>query len=366
MSKLHQLHELGQSTWLNYMRRRFIQSGELRNCLNDGIQGVTANAAVFEDTISNHSDYDQDIFREVRAGTPITRIHEALMVDDVQRAADLLHPIFEASEGLDGFASVELDPSITVETNCTVATARRMLFNIDRGNAMVEVPASHEGIQAVKALTADGISINVTHIFSISDYERVAQIYIAGLESYFQTHSVWRKVPTAVASFSISPIDAALDPQLKAKNRPDLCGLTGIALARLLYARFLEIFSGPRWAQLAARGAFVLRPKWTRTLPYSAEYPDNYYTEQLIGGHTVVTFNQQTMDAFLEDGKVERTIDRDLDRAREHLDMLGSLGIDLDAVTEGIQLQHFADSDKRYQALIRSVMGKLYLEAQQV
>ncbi len=363
MTKVHQLHALGQSAWLNYMRRSFIQSGGLRDCLADGIQGVTANAAIFQETISKQDDYDQDIHKEVRAGTPTTRIHEALMVDDVQRAADLLHPIYETSEGVDGFASLELDPAITAETTYTVATARRLLTKIDRGNAMVEIPASRAGVSAIKALTVDGVSINATHIFSISVFERVAQAYIAGLETYFDTHSVWRTAPTAVASFSVGVLDAAVDKDLTVHEHPELCGKTGIAMARVLYARFQEIFSGPRWERLASRGAKTLRPKWTRILPYSDIYPDTLYVDQLIGAQTVITFTPETLGAFLDHGTVAYTIDKDLGQALGHLGALAKIGIDLEAITEELQRSHIDASDKQYQALIQSVIRKLYAEA---
>ena len=363
MTKLYQLHALGQSTWLNYMRRSFIQSGGLRDCLADGIQGVTANAAVFDDIIANHTDYDKDIQKEVRAGTPTTRIHEALMVDDVQRAADLLHPIFEMSDGVDGFASLEMDPAIMSEPTYTVATARRLLNKIDRGNAMIEIPASLAGVEAIKALTIDGVSINATHIFSIAVFERVAQAYIAGLETYFETHSVWRKAPTAVASFSVAAVDDAVDKELKFKKRPDLCGKTGIAVARLLYVRFQEIFSGPRWQRLVARGANALRPKWTRILPYSAEYPETFYMDQLIGAESVITFTPRTLAAFLQQGTVAYTIDKNLEQAATHIQIITDLGIDLEDKAEQMQLDHLQASDKQFQLLVQSVIRKLYAEA---
>ena len=362
MTKLHQLHELGQSTWLNYMRRAFIQSGGLRERIADGIQGVTANAAVFEETISNYDDYDDHIRREVRAGTPTTRIQEALMVDDVQRAADLLHPIYESSDGLDGFASLELDPTLTDDTVCAVATARRMLASIDRGNVMVEVPATRQGINAFETLTADGVSINLTHIFSISVFERAAQAYIAGLETYFESHSVWRTAPTAVASISLAPIDRAVDEKLAAMDKPDLLGKTGIAMAHGLYARFQYIFSGPRWQRLADRGARVLRPKWTRIKPFDVRYSDTFYVNELIGPHTVITFTPQTLDAFLDHGSIAPTVGENLVDAMVHLLEVEKLGVDLETLMEEVQQVHLDASDKQYQSLIQSVIRKLYVE----
>ncbi len=363
MTKLHQLHELGQSTWLNYMRRSFIQTGGLRDCIAEGIEGVTANAAVFENTISYHHDYDDQIQRELRAGTPPTRIQEALMVDDVQRAADLLHPIFESSDGLNGFASLELDPTLTEETVCAVATARRMLARIDRGNVMVEVPATRQGIAAFEMLTADGVSVNITHIFSVTLFERAAQAYIAGLETFFETHSVWRLTPTAVASFSLAPIDRAVDEKLAARGRPELLGKTGIAMARRLYARFQYIFSGPRWQRLADRGARVLRPKWTRIKPFDPRFPENLYAQALIGPQTILTFNLSTLEAFLADGTIAPAGVEDLADAMSHLLEVEKLGIDLEALMEEVQQAHLIASDRQYQSLIQSVIRKLYVEA---
>ena len=291
MTKLHELHNVGQSPWLNYMRRAFIISGGLRESIKQGILGITANAAVFEDTIRNDTDYDKDIRAQIMAGTPTTRIHETLMADDVQRAADLLHPIFEETGGLDGVASLEIDPALAEDSVGTVATVRRLLMRVDRGNAMVEIPATLAGSEAIRALTADGININATHIFSVSVFERVAQAYISGLETYFRTHSVWRTAPTSVASFSISPIDRAVDEQLDALGRPDLEGKTAVAMARLLYARFRDIFSGPRWQALAVRGARPLRPKWTRLEAPAEQRSATAYMDSLIGLDTVVTLS---------------------------------------------------------------------------
>jgi transaldolase len=360
MTKLHQLHELGQSTWLNYMRRQFIQSGGLRERIGDGIQGVTANAAVFEKTVSKYGDYDQQIRAEVRGGHSTTRIHEALMIDDVQRAADLLHPIYESSDGLNGFASLELDPALTNETVCAVATARRMLARIDRGNVMVELPATPQAIAAFETLITDGVSINMTHVFSIAVFERVAQAYIAGLETFFDTHSVWRTAPTAVASFSVSAIDQAVDEQLAKMNRVDLIGKTGVAMARLLYARFQEIFTGPRWKRLAAKGARVLRPKWTRIEPNSEKQNDTYYPDRLIGPNTVLTFTLPTLETFLDHGAVSLSIYDDLPGAKAQLAAIENLEIDLENLMEDLQKSYLAASDRQYQSLVQGVIGKLF------
>ena len=362
MTKLHTLNNIGQSPWLNYMCRPFIVSGGLRESIEQGIVGITASAAVFEDTIRNDVAYDQDIRLQIMAGTPTTRIHEVLMADDVQRTADMLHPIFEESKGLDGVASLEINPALADDCVGIVATARRLLARVDRGNAMVEIPATMACMEAARALTVDGINVNVTHIFSVSVYERIAQAYISGLETYFKTHSVWRTTPTSVASFSISPIDRAVDEQLEAMGRPEYKGKTGLAMARVLYNRFRDIFSGPRWSALAARGARSLRPKWTRLEAWDGERLLTDYVDSLIGPDTVVTFTPALLDVYLEQGRVATTLERESDAAQNHLALIADLGINLEALTEDLQKAHLEAADKQYQALIASVIQKLVTE----
>jgi transaldolase/glucose-6-phosphate isomerase len=355
MSKLHKLNRMGQSPWLNYMRRSFIESGELRQRMNDGIRGITANATIFQRALMASNDYDEMLQAQLAAGMPTRRIHEALMVDDVQRTADLLHPVFESSDGLDGLASLELDPALAHDTVGTVATARRMTALLDRGNVMVEIPSTAAGIAAIEALTGDGVCVNATHIFDIKTYERITQAYINGLEAYLDSHREWRIWPTAVASFSLSPIDNAVDLVLLDCGHPELLGKTAVTLAQVLYGRFRDIFSGPRWEKLARRGARVLRPKWTRTAPHSFRYADTFYVDALIGPDTVTTFSPATLNAFLDHGTVANTLSKGVDEAHIHLEKLAQIGIDLDTITTRLQKQHLIASDQRFQALTTSV-----------
>jgi transaldolase len=364
MSNLHQIHELGQATWLHYMRRGFFQSGEFRQAIQDGIQGVTADANTMAQTIANHDDYDEAIHQQVRAGTPYREIHKALMFDDVQRAADILHPIFEESEGLNGFATLELDPALAQDATATVATAKHILADIDRGNVMVEIPATSAGCDAIRSLTADGVSLNATHILSIGTFERVAQEYIAGLELYFERHSVWRITPTAVASFSVSAIDGAIDPLLEEKGLPELKGQTGLALARLLCERYRQIFSGPRWNKLARKGARSMRPKWTRLTPKYPELPRLLYAESLIGPDTVLTFGPNTLAIFQEKGNVAQTLPGDPSAARAHIEALYDAGLDVSALLDTLHDERLAASITQYETLIRSVTDKLYAVGQ--
>lgn len=357
MANLQDLHQLGQSTWLNYLRGNFIRSGELAERVRLGIQGVTANAQVYERAITGSTDYDDGIRRATAAGKPARLIHESLMVEDIQRAADILHPVFEASGRRDGFVSYEMDPAQLGDATTAVAGVRHFGHLIDRYNVMVEIPVTPVGIETIRVLVADGVSVNATHLFSVADYERVAQAYIAGIAEYGATHSVWRTMPTAVASFSLSPIDALVDAMLHDAGRSDLAGKTAIALAKVLYERFRQLFSTPEWAKLS-KGAPPLRPKWTRVTPRDFRYAESYYVNRLIGPDTVITFSPVTLNAFLRDEKVIESLTTDLEQARQHLEDLEALGLDLDSVAVDLQRRHLGASDRRFQSLVGAVMRK--------
>lgn len=359
MATLRDLHQLGQSTWLNYLRNSFIRSGELAERMKIGVQGVTANAQAYERAVTGSSDYDEGIRRATAAGKPPRRIYEALMVDDIQRAADALHPVFEESNRLDGFVSFELEPALLHEVRATMAEVRHLSHQIDRYNVMVEIPATPVGIEAIRGLVADGVSINATHLFSVADYERVAAAYLAGLEEYISSHSVWRTTPTAVASFSVSPIDEAADAWLDRAGRPDLKGKTAIALAKVLYSRYHRLFSGPTWDKLAARRGRPLRPKWTRTTPRDFAYPETYYVNALAGADTVMTFSPSTLNAFLHNGGVvTATLEEGLDAAEAHLAVVRALGLDLDALAARLQAEHLEASEHRFQTLVGAIIQR--------
>ncbi|GAB4263880.1 MAG: hypothetical protein Kow0080_02590 [Candidatus Promineifilaceae bacterium] len=360
MSKLEALYELGQSPWLNYMRRNFVKSSEFRQLLADGIRGVTANAAVFLDTIENHDDYDEAIHQQMLSGTPMRLIHEFIMMDDARLVADKLHGFYTESNSLDGYVSLEMDPSLAESAVKTAAHARHLLHGMDRANTMVEIPATMEGCDAIRRLIADCESLNITYIFTITDFERAAQAYIDGLEMLFASHSMWRITPTAVASFSVAPVDAAVDPILRKHDAAHLCHKTGIALAKLLYERYQQIFSGPRWERLAKRGARPLRPKWTRLTPYDNTLPLTYYANALIGPDTVVTFNLDTLAAFEESGIVAETLTQNITDARAHLANLSAFGVDLEEIVHTLQKQHLVEAQATYQKLVEAVSKKAF------
>jgi transaldolase / glucose-6-phosphate isomerase len=361
---LHPFKELGQSLWLNYLRRAFIEAGQLGDMLDVGIVGVTSSPRIFEKAIRASSDYDRALLEAVAQGTPVQQIYETLVLDDIQRTADLLYPIFDQSDGLDGYVTVELDPALSRDATRTVASALRLIKTIDRPNVMVEVPATEEGIEALERLTADGVNVNATHIFSLDVYRRAAQAYIRGIERYAESHSVWPQPPSvSVASISLSPIDRLVDRLLDELDRPDLAGKAGIAQARLLYSAFGQIFSGPQWEVLAGRQirgrpVRVQRPKWTRTRPPSFRYPETMYVEALIGPDTVCTLDPATVSALRRNGSFTTTLTAGLDEAHAHLARLEKLGIDLEFIGHQLQQESLANFERYFQALIQSVRAK--------
>lgn len=355
MSNIVAINELGQSVWLNYLRRAYIQSGELREALEAGISGITSTPIIFEKAITDSADYDKLLGDLVTQGMPVKEIYQALVVDDIQRAADVLHPIYEISEGRDGYVTVELNPALADDAVGTIAEARHVQALVNRSNMMVEIPATEAGLSAIETLTSDGVNVNATHIFSMETYEKVAKAYISGIDEYINTHSVWRQMPASVASISLSRIDTKVDAILS-QIAPELPpGRAAISLAKILYRRFCEIFSGPTWQRLENRGAPVQRPKWTRTTPRDFRYQDTYYVEALIGPDTVTTVSPVTFNAIRNHGRVEESLTKDMDEADAHLQTLAELGIDLNVLGQELQADSLVAFNKYYQALIQSV-----------
>ena len=358
MNKLQQLHDLGQSTWLNYLNYPFIHSGGLRLKMTDGIQGFTANAANFESILTTTADYDKAIWAQVRAGVPAPQIYNKLIIHDVQIAADCMHDVYQESNGMEGYISLELNPGLMHDSVNTVAEVTHLEAAINRPNSMVEVPATAAGIEAVTQLTKDGVSINITHVFSVAVYEQVAKAYLKGLEIFLDTHSVWRFVPVSVVSFSLAPIDEAIDPILGEKGKPHMLGKTAVSQAKLLYRSCQRIFSGSYWESLAKQGGCILRPKWSRTTPRNPAYPKTYYLDALIGPDTVTTFSVETLTAFMKQGRVAPTLIAQVAQAQEHVDQLDLLGIDMNAVAEDLQNEYLRASEKQFKGLTQHISRK--------
>jgi len=358
MTKLHELTGLGQSIWYDNIRRALIDSGELQELLDRGVMGVTSNPSIFEKAIAGSADYDAAIQRLAAEGKSADGIYEALALEDIQRTADLLRPIYDRTHGRDGYVSLEVSPTLAHDSGGTVAEARRLYGALDRPNVMIKVPATPAGIPAVRKLISEGININVTLIFGLSAYEAVAEAYIGGLETLSNNGGDPGRV-SSVASFFVSRIDAAIDAALENTGNSLLRGKIAIANAKVAYRRFREILARERWQALARKGARVQRLLWASTGTKNPAYSDTLYIDSLIGADTVNTVPPSTLNAFLDHGTVSATLEKGLDEARQQLMQLKELGINLETVLQKLQDEGVAAFAKSFESLMTGVHEKL-------
>ena len=357
MTKLHELAELGQSIWLDYISRSLIASGELQKLVDQGLRGVTSNPSIFEKAIAGSADYDEDLNRLVRDGKSVAEIYEDLAMADIRSAADILRPVYEKSGGADGYVSLEVNPALAHDTGATIAEARRLFASLERPNVLIKVPATPAGIPAIETLIGEGVNVNVTLIFSLEQYEAVATAYITGLEKLALAGGDVGRV-ASVASFFISRVDTAVDKALEEIGNTEIQGKIAIDNAKIAYSRFREIFSSERWKNLATGSARVQRPLWASTSSKNPVYPDTLYVDNLIGPDTVNTLPPATLDDFLDHGKVAATVETDVDGARRRIAELAELGIDLDAITNKVLDEGVAAFAKSFEDLIASIAEK--------
>jgi transaldolase/glucose-6-phosphate isomerase len=367
MNPVKALENHGQSVWLDFLARGFVANGDLQKLIDtDGVKGVTSNPSIFEKAIGSSDEYDGAIAKALKNGDrPVAELFEELAVEDIQHAADVLRPVYDQLKGNDGFVSLEVSPYLAMDTKGTVAEAERLWKDVGRKNLMVKVPATPEGLPAIQQLIGEGISINITLLFSQEVYIQVAEAYLAGLEKVVARGGDPSHV-ASVASFFVSRIDSAVDKQLDEKiaraNDPSekerlaaLKGKIAIANAKLAYQEYKRLFSGPRWEKLAAKGARPQRLLWASTGTKNKDYSDVLYVEELIGSNTVNTIPPATLEAFRDHGKPRDSLEENLEDARRALAELEKSGISLDAITaelvkDGVKL--FADAaDKLYGAV---------------
>ncbi len=360
---IQRVQMFGQAIWYDNIRRALLTSGELQRLLDDGVLGVTSNPAIFEKAIVGSTDYDAALQQLSSAGLEVDAIYEALVLDDIATTADLLRPIYDRTQGRDGYISVEVRPTLAHDTVGTVAEARRLFAALARPNVMIKVPATVEGIPVIETLIGEGINVNVTLIFSLESYQAVAHAYLAGLEKRAATGSDLSRI-ASVASFFVSRVDSAVDRQLEAllrTGRDDLKPLLGqaaIANTRLAYARFKDLFSSERFAALRARGARVQRPLWASTGAKNPLYHDVMYVEELIGPDTVNTVPPATLAAFKDHGLVAATLNAKVDEARATLARLAEAGIDLAVVTQQLQVAGVAAFVESFDTLLANLEDK--------
>jgi transaldolase/glucose-6-phosphate isomerase len=376
MNPVKALENHGQAVWLDFLARGFVANGDLQRLIDgDGVKGVTSNPSIFEKAIDSSDEYDSAVGKALKqADRPVAELFEQLAVEDIQHAADVLRPVYDRLRGEDGFVSLEVSPYLAHDTKASIVEAERLWKNVKRGNLMVKVPATAEGLPAIQHLIGEGISINITLLFSQKVYVQVAEAYLAGLEKYVAGGGDPSHV-ASVASFFVSRIDSAVDKQLDEKiaraNDPSekerlsaLKGKVAIANAKLAYQEYRQLFSGKRWEKLKAKGAKPQRLLWASTGTKNKDYSDVLYVEELIGSNTVNTMPPATLDAFRDHGKPRDSLGENIEQARHILAELEKSGISLDAITADLVkdgVRQFADAaDKLYGAVAHkraSVLG---------
>jgi transaldolase len=361
---LKQLAALGQSVWLDYIRRDLIASGELRRLIaEDGLRGMTSNPAIFAQAIADSHDYDEDIRAMALAGQDAKEIYEALSQHDVQRAADEFRPLYDRTDGKDGYVSLEVNPHLAHDTPGTIEEARRLWGALDRPNVFIKVPATVAGLPAIRQLIGEGINVNVTLLFGLPRYRQVAEAYLAGIEARSRQGKPVTHV-ASVASFFVSRIDALVDPLLQAivarggklaDFAPEALGNVAIASAKLAYQIYQEIFTGDRFKSLAARGARVQRLLWASTGTKNPDYCDVKYVEALIGPDTVNTVPMETLAAYRDHGNPQARLAKEVPQAARILTRLPEFGIDLDQVTQQLEDEGVTKFNQPFETLMAAL-----------
>jgi transaldolase len=355
---LNQLADQGQSVWIDFLSRTFIQSGDLEGLVRDGVVGVTSNPTIFQGAIAEGDSYDEQIKEVSASESEPKEIFLALARDDIRDACDILRPVWDGGSGRDGWVSLEVDPNLAHDTEGTIAEAKRLHALIERPNLLVKIPATLEGLPAIEEAIAAGVPVNVTLIFSLERHRAVAEAYVRGLQRLVDGGGDASKV-ASVASFFVSRVDTEADKRLDAVGGVDhLKGTLAIANAKLAYEQYAEVFSGAEWDALAAKGATAQRCLWASTSTKNPDYRDVIYVEELIGPDTVNTMPRETVEAFQDHGNAERTLDRDLDGARRTLEAFAEAGIDYDDVVAVLEREGVEKFAKSFRELFADLEAK--------
>src|ERR1700687_300522 len=360
-----ELKKIGQSLWLDNIRRQLISSGELARLRDEGLTGVTSNPTIFEKAVSGSTDYDEAMVQLVREKAKPSDMLWSLMVEDIQAAADVFRPVYDKTKGKDGFVSIEVSPTLAKNTRGTIAMAEDLRDRCRRPNVMVKIRATKEGPPALQDQISKGHNINITLIFAVDRYDEVVEAYLSGLEKLHKKGGDLSKV-ASVASFFVSRVDTKVDKMLSDKIQavPDpaekrelerLYGKAAIANSKVAYEHFEKFFDGPRWDRLRKAGARTQRPLWASTSTKDPRYPDTYYVEELIGPDTVDTIPPATLAAFREHGEVRRSLDENLDLAKRQLKQLAEIGIDLDQVTNELEVEGVESFTKSFESLLAAI-----------
>ncbi|MGE5462880.1 MAG: transaldolase [Syntrophothermus sp.] len=374
---LRELESLGQSIWIDFIRRRTTLSGELKSLIEeDGVSGVTSNPSIFEKAIAESSDYDETIHTLTGQGKNAQEVFQSLAVEDIQMVAGLLRPTYDRTQGQDGFVSLEVSPALAHDTEGTIQEARRLWSLVNRPNCMIKVPGTREGLPAIQQLTAEGLNINITLLFGLPRYREVANAYISGLESLAKEGKSIKQI-ASVASFFLSRIDTLLDPVLEkiiqaggpqSETAQRLHGEVAIASAKVAYQIYREIFGSDRFQRLANMGAHTQRLLWASTSTKNPAYLDTKYIEPLIGPNTINTLPVETLEAYRDHGDPKQTLEENVPEAYQVLSGLSTLGIDLDQATQQLEdqgVEKFSTALNKLMAALKDKQSALHTSQMQ-
>lgn len=355
---LKKLAALGQAIWLDFINRDLITSGKLQRLITeDSLQGITSNPSIFEKAIAESHDYDQTIQKMMKSGKDVNAIYEAITQQDVGEAADQFLGLYQQTHGKDGYVSLEVNPHLARDTAGTIVEARRLWQALDRPNVLIKVPGTEEGLPAITQLISEGININVTLLFGVPRYEKVAEAYMAGLEARAAKGQAIDHI-SSVASFFLSRVDVLVDPLLEKNQQKQLQGQVAIASAKIAYQLYNKLISSDRFKKLAAKGARPQRLLWASTSTKNPAYSDVMYVEALIGKDTVNTVPLETLNAYRDHGNPKLTLTDDLEKSYSVFEQLPPLNINLDKITQQLEDEGIEKFVKSFDALIQTLQKK--------
>lgn len=359
---LKKLEAYGQSIWMDFISRGTINSGQLARWIQqDGVSGMTSNPSIFEKAIVESHDYDASIRAMAGDQKPVEDLFQAMAVEDIQRAADLFRPIYDKTQGVDGYVSIEVSPGLAHDTQGSIDEARKLWKMVDRPNVLIKIPGTREGLPAIRQMLGEGVNINITLLFGLPRYREVAEAYLGGLEDLLASKRKPLNKAASVASFFLSRIDVLIDPMLekmiqeggpKADKAKAVHGQVAIASAKVAYEMYHEIFQSARFQKLAQQGAHPQRLLWASTSTKNPNYSDVKYVEALIGPDTIDTVPVETLDAYRDHGKPSNTLEQNTDQAHRVLNHLAELGISLDAVTQQLEDEGVKKFEKSFTQLM--------------
>ena len=358
MNRMQHIHDLGQSIWLDSFDRKLMDSGELQKLIDeDALCGITSNPSIFEKAVTSSSDYDEDIRKLAEENKSDEEIFFGFATSDIQRAADILKPVYDKAKGTDGFVSLEVSPHLANDTEGTIKQARELWKIVGRKNVMIKIPGTKEGLVAIKQCISEGININITLLFGLDRYREVTEAYISGLEERVKNNQPIDHVES-VASFFLSRIDVLIDPILKEKKLDSLVGEIAIASAKKAYEIYKEVFFSDRFRNLEQKGARKQKVLWASTSSKDPSFSDVKYVEALIGPDTINTLPMETIDAFRDHGNAASRLENDLLLATQHLEQLKASGINLDELTQQLEEEGVQKFNKAYDSLLKAIAEK--------